>query len=68
VGCTRVSAACDNCYADDLVHRLWGGGFFEQLRYSPERLKDLRKFAPARNAAGEVEPKMVFVNSLSDFW
>jgi len=28
----------------------------------------LRKFAPSRNAAGEVEPKMVFVNSLSDFW
>jgi protein gp37 len=68
VGCTRVSAACDNCYANDLVHRLQGGGFFEQLRFYPERLNHLRKFAPAKNALGEVEPKMVFVNSLSDFW
>jgi protein gp37 len=68
VGCTRVSAACDNCYANDLVHRLMGGGFFESLDFYPKRLADLRKFAPSRNAAGEVEPKMVFVNSLSDFW
>jgi len=68
VGCTRVSAACDNCYAADLVHRLMGGGFFERVRFHPERLKDLRKFAPARNLFGEIEPKMVFVNSLSDFW
>jgi protein gp37 len=68
VGCTRVSAACDHCYANDLVHRLMGGGFFESLDFYPKRLNDLRKFAPARNAAGELEPKMVFVNSLSDFW
>jgi protein gp37 len=68
VGCTRVSAACDNCYANHLVHRLQGGDFFERLQFYPERLMDLRKFAPRRNAAGEVEPKMVFVNSLSDFW
>jgi protein gp37 len=45
-----------------------GGGFFENLDFYPKRLNDLRKFAPARNAAGELEPKMVFVNSLSDFW
>jgi protein gp37 len=68
VGCTRVSAACDNCYAATLVHRLMGGGFYERMRFHPERLKDLRKFAPARNGQGELEPKMVFVNSLSDFW
>jgi protein gp37 len=68
VGCTRVSAACDNCYANDLVHRLMGGGFFENLEFYPQRLNDLRKFAPTWNAAGELEPKMVFVNSLSDFW
>jgi protein gp37 len=68
VGCTRVSAACDNCYAATLVNRLMGGGFYDTMRLHPNRLKDLRKFAPARNAAGELEPKMVFVNSLSDFW
>src|SRR5258708_39084077 len=68
VGCTKVSAACDNCYAETLVHRLMGGGFHEVMRFHPERLKDLRKFEPSRNAAGELESKMVFVNSLSDFW
>jgi protein gp37 len=68
VGCTRVSAACGNFYANDLVHRLWGGGFFENLEFHPQRLNDLRKFAPARNAAGELDPRMVFVNSMSDFW
>jgi protein gp37 len=45
-----------------------GGGFFENLEFYPQRLNDLSKFAPARNAAGELEPRMVFVNSLSDFW
>jgi protein gp37 len=68
VGCTRVSAACDHCYADITVNRVYGGGFFEQIRYFPQRLEDLRKFAPGVGADGLVEPKMVFVNSLSDFW
>ena len=68
VGCTRVSAACDHCYADKTVNRFYGGGFFSEMRLFPQRLADLRKFAPAPNAAGELEPKMVFVNSLSDFW
>lgn len=70
VGCTKVSAACDNCYAETLVHRNFmpGGPDFEKLKFFPQRLGDLRRFAPAKNAAGEVEPKMVFVNSLSDFW
>lgn len=69
VGCTKVSAACDNCCAETLV----GRGFledrdFSKLRYYPQRIADLRKFAPAQDADGQVEPKMVFVNSLSDFW
>src|ERR1700730_14462537 len=69
VGCTKVSAACDHCYAETLVNRgLHGNRDFSVLRYFPQRLADLRKFAPARNAEGEIEPKMVFVNSLSDFW
>lgn len=70
VGCTKVSAACDHCYAETLVHRgiLPGGSDFGTLQFHPQRLRDLRKFAPARNQAGELEPKMVFVNSLSDFW
>ena len=69
VGCTKVSAACDNCYAETLVARgFMGSKDFSQLRFYPGRLADLRRFAPGKNAAGEVEPKMVFVNSLSDFW
>jgi protein gp37 len=31
VDCTRVSAACDNCYAADLVHRVMD----KTLRTSP---------------------------------
>lgn len=69
VGCTKVSAACDHCYAETLVNRgLHGNRDFTALKFFPDRTRDLRKFAPARNAAGEIEPKMVFVNSLSDFW
>lgn len=71
VGCTKVSAACDNCYAETLVQRgiLPGRSKdFSELSFYPQRLKDLRRFLPAKNAEGVVEPKMVFVNSLSDFW
>ncbi len=69
VGCTKVSAACDNCYAETLVNRgILGDRDFSKLRFHPGRIKDLRRFAPARNAEGHLEPKMVFVNSLSDFW
>jgi protein gp37 len=66
-GCTRVSAACDHCYADALVNRLMGGGFYDKLRFNMERTKDLRKFVP-RLVNGEQVPCCVFVNSLSDFW
>ncbi len=69
VGCTKVSAACDNCYAETMVARgFLGSKDFSELRYYPGRLKDLRRFAPAKGADGLIEPKMVFVNSLSDFW
>jgi protein gp37 len=69
VGCTKVSAACDNCYAETLVHRgITGSRDFEQVRFFPKRLADLRRFRPSVSASGAVEPKMVFVNSLSDFW
>lgn len=69
VGCTKVSEGCSRCYAETLVARgIMGDKDFSKLRYYPGRIKDLRRFAPARNEAGEVEPKMVFVNSLSDFF
>ena len=69
VGCHHVSAACDHCYAEAFVARgLHGHHDFGTLRFFPERLGDLRKFAPARETDGLLYPKMVFVNSLSDFW
>jgi protein gp37 len=71
VGCTHISAACDNCYADSFVNRgiLRGRSRdFSELTFHEARLRDLPRFLPARNAAGDLEPKMVFVNSLSDFW
>lgn len=69
VGCTHVSAACDNCYAEAWVNRgLHGNRDFGTLLYYPERLKDLHKFKPAREADGLLAPKCVFINSMSDFW
>jgi hypothetical protein len=69
VGCDSLSAACDNCHARRHVGRgLHGSRDFETLQLFPERLRDLRKFRPARGEDGLLYPKMVFVNSLSDFW
>ncbi len=66
-GCTKVSAGCDNCYAEMLVHRTFAEDF-GTVRFFPERLKDLAKFRPAVDGTGRRMPKLVFVNSLSDFW
>lgn len=67
VGCTKVSAACDNCYAEVLVNRLFGGNFGD-IRLNGHRLKDIRKFKPVLDANGALRPKLVFVNSMSDFF
>jgi hypothetical protein len=57
------------CYAKRFVGRgLHGSRDFETLQFFPERLMDLRKFGPAPGEDGLLYPKMVFVNSLSDFW
>lgn len=67
-GCTKVSAGCDNCYAETLVNRLpTFNQRFDEVRLRLERLKDVRRFKPIP-VAGELLPHMVFVNSLSDFW
>jgi protein gp37 len=69
VGCHPISAACDHCYAARFVGRgLHGNRDFETVQFFPDRVRDLRKFAPARGDDGRLYPKMVFVNSLSDFW
>ncbi|HVH73293.1 MAG TPA: DUF5131 family protein [Stellaceae bacterium] len=69
VGCTAVSAGCENCYAETLVGRgIFKSRDFSTLQFYPERIGDLRKFAPGPGPDGQIAPKLVFVNSLSDFW
>ena len=63
-GCTKISAGCDNCYAARFSERFRGvpghpfeSGFDLQLR--PERLEQPLKWR---------QPKMIFVNSMSDLF
>ena len=73
-GCTRVSAGCDNCYAEQLSRRLLSRTYRARLpvvntganrrdpfavRVWPERL---------RVPASWKEPRRVFVNSMSDLF
>jgi protein gp37 len=63
-GCTKISAGCDNCYAERFSERFRGtpGHPFEQgfdLMLRPERL-----LAPLSWKS----PKMIFVNSMSDLF
>ncbi|MFZ0495328.1 MAG: phage Gp37/Gp68 family protein [Methylocella sp.] len=63
-GCTKISAGCDNCYAERFAERFRGvpghpfeNGFDLQLR--PERLEQPLRWR---------EAKMIFVNSMSDLF
>jgi protein gp37 len=73
-GCTKVSPGCDNCYAHTLAHGRLSDVYLRRLpvvdnnvnisdpfavRVWPERLDQPRKWR---------EPRMVFVNSMSDPW
>jgi protein gp37 len=63
-GCTKISAGCDNCYAERFSERFRGvvGHPFESgfdLTIRPERL--LQPLAWQR-------PRMIFVNSMSDLF
>lgn len=72
VGCSRVSAGCENCYAERVAHR----GMSEQhrgltvlgkhgprwngtVRFLPDRLGEPRRWR---------KPRRVFVNSMSDLF
>lgn len=73
VGCTQVSAGCDNCYAMTMHnkrHKAWGGGTFpdapkqyhrpfSDVQIIPERLE-----MPLR----WTKPRKIFVNSLADLF
>jgi protein gp37 len=63
-GCTKISAGCDNCYAERFSERFRGvsghpfeNGFDLQLR--PERLAQPLRWR---------QSKMIFVNSMSDLF
>lgn len=73
-GCTEVSPGCDHCYARELAHRRLRDVYTRQLpvvdtaesredpfavRLWPDRLDQPRRWR---------KPRMVFVNSMSDFF
>lgn len=71
VGCTPVSAGCDNCYAATLINGPRGAHFgqrFEDITLKLERLKQIARMTPRRQSNGQVRPYLCFVNSVSDFW
>ena len=73
-GCTKVSSGCDHCYAETLAHRRLRDTYTKRLpvvdsaanrndpfavRLWPERLEQPLKWR---------EPRMIFVNSMSDLF
>ena len=63
-GCTKISSGCKHCYAERFAERFRGikGHPFEQgfdLRLVPEKLAEPLRWG---------EPRMVFVNSMSDLF
>ena len=63
VGCTKISAGCDNCYAEAIVNRY--GGDFSKIIEHPRRLQHVKQFQPIPDGPG-FRPRLVFVNSMSD--
>jgi protein gp37 len=63
-GCTKISPGCKHCYAERFAERFRGikGHPFEQgfdIRLVPEKLSDPLRWN---------EPRMIFVNSMSDLF
>lgn len=70
IGCTKVGAPCDNCYAEELMDTRYGrvvwGNDGERVRTSPSTWAQLRKWDRAAALAG-TRP-FVFSLSLGDIW
>jgi protein gp37 len=68
IGCQKVSAGCDNCYAETLMdkryHRVQWGPHGERIRTSESNWKQPARWAKKARAAG-TRPK-VFCSSLAD--
>lgn len=63
-GCTKVSAGCLHCDAEHPVEVRWGGDFSKVVAH-PERIAAVRRFKPLL-VDGQLVPRRVFVNSMSD--
>jgi protein gp37 len=70
IGCTKVGAPCDNCYAEVLMDHRYGraqwGPHGERQRTAPGTWNQLRKWNRAAERAG-TRP-FVFSLSLGDIW
>jgi len=70
IGCTKVGAPCDNCYAEDLMDRRYGrvewGPDGDRVRTAATTWNQLRKWNRAAALAG-TRP-FVFSLSLGDIW
>lgn len=69
-GCTKVSPACDHCYAEGLMdirygRVRWGAGE-DRVRTSVANRKEPMKWSRAAAAAGRIDT--VFTLSLGDIW
>lgn len=53
-GCTKISAGCKNCYAEQNANRFWGKRKFSDIQFHP------KKKIPNN--------RMIFVNSMSDIF
>ena len=58
-GCTKVSAGCQNCYAEAIAHRFWRDRKFSDVQFHEDRLD-----APL----SWKKPTKVFVDSMSDLF
>ena len=70
IGCTKVGAPCDNCYAENLMDTRYGrvqwGPHGERVRTSASTWAQLRKWDKAAALSGK--RAFVFSLSLGDIW
>ncbi len=64
-GCTKVSAGCENCYAEYIVEQRWKGDFTQVVTHA-DRIAAVSRFRPLPGPDGKPVPRRVFVNSMSD--
>lgn len=67
-GCTKVSPACDKCYAERMAGRLWGTQWGAGMPRKQFAGTDAALKALDRKAKRIGHPLRVFHNSLSDFF